>query len=260
MLNMLSHGRRSNCNTKFASSGIFKKDETLDLIATQRINKGGVLHYDFDPSKPETEILVDYGVIDPYAPKKGTELTLSLSEDDFNFGDKADIVEEMANLSISHVFTVGGGEDGEGAAEVISEDVFAFLRLVQLKDADAFLLESVFRNDVWGFLQEPVSRENEANVCSSMIESCKQALGEFPTTIEEDQAILASMNTTKGSEASLHSHARTAVDARLLEKQSWQALLNFFLREKARLSVKEYYQERRLKSLGLLDMDGNSTY
>jgi [ribulose-bisphosphate carboxylase]-lysine N-methyltransferase len=91
-----------------------------------------------------------------------------------------------------------------------------------------------------------------------MIDSCKQALAEFPTTIEEDQGILESMKTN--SPSLLCSHARTAVEARLLEKQSWQALLNFFQREKARLSVKEYYQERRLKSLGLLDMDGNSTY
>lgn len=36
--------------------------------------------------------------------------------------------------------------------------------------ADVFLLESVFRNDVWSHMESPVSEENERNVCTSMIE------------------------------------------------------------------------------------------
>ena len=42
--------------------------------------------------------------------------------------------------------------------------------------ADAFLMEALFRNEVWGFMQLPVSRENEAAACHSMIEGCRSDL------------------------------------------------------------------------------------
>jgi hypothetical protein len=42
-------------------------------------------------------------------------------------------------------------------------DLFAFLRLVCVSGKDAFLLESVFRNDVWGFMQLPVGHSK--HVC-----------------------------------------------------------------------------------------------
>jgi [ribulose-bisphosphate carboxylase]-lysine N-methyltransferase len=39
--------------------------------------------------------------------------------------------------------------------------------------SDAFLLESLFRNDAWGFLLKPVSLENETAVFSSMMDGCR---------------------------------------------------------------------------------------
>lgn len=39
--------------------------------------------------------------------------------------------------------------------------------------ADAFLMEALFRNEVWGFMQLPVSKENEAGACRSMIDGCR---------------------------------------------------------------------------------------
>jgi len=42
--------------------------------------------------------------------------------------------------------------------------------------ADAFLLESLFRNDAWGFLLKPVSLENETAVFTSMMEGCRYEL------------------------------------------------------------------------------------
>lgn len=35
---------------------------------------------------------------------------------------------------------------------------------------DAFLLESIFRPDVWDFMCEPVSEDNERAVCDTMIQ------------------------------------------------------------------------------------------
>ena len=39
--------------------------------------------------------------------------------------------------------------------------------------ADAFLMEALFRNEVWGFMQLPISKENEGAACQSMIDGCR---------------------------------------------------------------------------------------
>lgn len=45
----------------------------------------------------------------------------------------------------------------------------AVLCCVLCTGGDVFLLESVFSNDVWGFMCEPVSEDNEKAVCSAMV-------------------------------------------------------------------------------------------
>ena len=53
---------------------------------------------------------------------------------------------------------------------------------------------------------------------------------------------------------------RLAARVRMGEKQALADALGFFSGIEARLDSMEYYQERRLRSLNLLDKDGNSTY
>lgn len=48
--------------------------------------------------------------------------------------------------------------------------------------------------------------------------------------------------------------------ARLGEKETLDVTLRYFEDRKSRLDQLEYYQERRLKGLGLLDDDGNNTW
>lgn len=55
---------------------------------------------------------------------------------------------------------------------------------------DAFLMEALFRNEVWGHMQVPVSRVNEEAVCQSMIDGCREALKAYPTSINEDLSLL----------------------------------------------------------------------
>ena len=47
------------------------------------------------------------------------------------------------------------------------------LKLRMPAGQDAFLMESLFRNEVWGHLEAPVSETNESAVYSSMIEGCR---------------------------------------------------------------------------------------
>ena len=51
-----------------------------------------------------------------------------------------------------------------------------FLRLVKLGTKDAFLLESVFRKDIWEFMSLPVSEPNERAVLETIASSCSKAL------------------------------------------------------------------------------------
>lgn len=47
-------------------------------------------------------------------------------------------------------------------------------------------MEAIFRNEAWGHMMVPVSRENEENVCTSMAGGCEQAVAAYPTTLADD--------------------------------------------------------------------------
>jgi len=47
-----------------------------------------------------------------------------------------------------------------------------FLRLLCVGGEDAFLLESIFRSEVWDFMNEPVSRTNEEAVNELLATRC----------------------------------------------------------------------------------------
>jgi len=251
LLNIASHSRRGNCEPRMSkpSGGLFgkKKDDGggLDLLAVKDIGQGEVLSFDFDPGKPETNLVVDYGTFDQEHPVVGMSMTVELRESDTFLEDKCDIL-EINSLQPTMVLTCE--ED-----ETLSDDFMAFLRLLHLGGEDSFLLEAIFRNEVWDYLQSPMSMENESSVCLSMISNCKGELSKLQnTTRAQDEALMA--------DASSSDACRGALLCRLVERRVLEYLLGYFQRENDDLPKKEYYHETRLKSLGLLDMDGNTTY
>ena len=120
--------------------------------------------------------------------------------------------------------------------------------------ADTFLLESVFRNDVWGHMNQPVSEANERLVCNKMIEGARLALSSYKSSIDQDLMMLRSGSVVKGSAM------EAALLIRLSEKEALDMSLRWFEERAALLPTLEYYQERRLKRLGLMDDKGNNTY
>ena len=50
------------------------------------------------------------------------------------------------------------------------QELRIFLRLLNIQNDDAFLLEALFRAEAWGLISEPVSKNNEAAVCTTMID------------------------------------------------------------------------------------------
>ena len=121
---------------------------------------------------------LDYGFIEPSTSARDAfTLTLEISESDDFYEDKLDIAESNG-LGGTAYFDIKLGQS-------LPPFLIPYLRLVALSGTDAFLLESIFRNAVWGHLELPVSRANEELICKVVRDACKSALSAYHTTIEE---------------------------------------------------------------------------
>ena len=168
---------------------------------------------------------------------KTCELLFELKEgDDPFFDDKEDILLQN-NLSLQMCFDLN--ESG-----VPSDELMQFLRLYLLKGQDAFLLEAVFRPDVWGFMGLPVSLPNEKSVYDYICKICTSTLAKFDSA---ETLTTNLQNTGDGRPDRL----KKAAGVRNVEKEILLKTLNRLERESTALDLKEYYQERRLKELQL---------
>lgn len=179
----------------------------------------------------------DYVLEHGFCPVKATktavaELTFEMDSEDNCYDDKLDILEfetyEQAPMDPVQSFDLVSepGEDGNPDPALMQ-----FARMMKLGGADSFLLESIFRKDVWGFMSMPVSETNELQAMNVITDKCQETLDEFadrPTGGPEmcDQVCEA-------------------------ERKALTKVLEFLNLEKEALDLKEYYQERRLKDLGL---------
>ena len=98
----------------------------------------------------------------------------------------------------------------------------------------------------------PISEENERAVYESMVSGCSAVLGAYPTKIDDDLAIVNGLTPAGDRE-------KMAAALRLGEKEVLEGTLRFFEERMGQLKDFEYYGERRLKRLGLLDRDGKPT-
>jgi [ribulose-bisphosphate carboxylase]-lysine N-methyltransferase len=257
----LSHARASstlgaNCELEVQSGVALGNlfgggQKALVVKATKSIAEGDPVCFDIAPGCTEGHVLLNHGTVDINAP--GTfAITLVLPEEDRFFDDKIDIL-EMNGLQASTEFILQTGAPPP-------ETMLAMLRLINLDNADAFLLESIFRNEVWGHVNLPVSEENESAVYESMMSGCAAVLQSYPTKIDDDIARLKVMKSIDKDALSIEDrNAMMAIALRLGEKEVLEATLRFFEGRMDILKDLEYYGERRLKRLGLLDKEGKPT-
>lgn len=223
----------------------------LTLRAPAIFQTGEQVLMQYGSDKSNAELALDYGLVEHKVDAQfvgGSErdslsLALEISPDDRFVDDKADIL-EMNGLECSMQFEL---MRGQGPPDVMT----TFLRLTSLAGSDSFLLEALFRNDAWGHLTLPVSRENEEAVCTSMLDGLKAALAGYNTSIEEDIELL--------DRGELSTRKEIAVVVRLGEKRVLEELQTWFEAHMAELDSLEYYAERRLRDLGLLDDKGYMT-
>mmetsp|Transcript_33591 Transcript_33591/g.73311 ORF Transcript_33591/g.73311 Transcript_33591/m.73311 type:complete len:494 (-) Transcript_33591:326-1807(-) len=225
--------------------GLFGGEPTAALVSANAAVAGEQVYMNYG-DKTNSQLLLDYGFVSTSmrAMEGSYLLSLTIPETDINFGDKADI-SELAGLAESWQFTL----KGRGGP---SDEMLTYLRLIQLQGTDSFLLESIFRDQAWPLISLPMSVENETAVCECMVEGCRAALAAYPTTIADDERALA--------EEGLSPRGRMAAVARMGEKRALLSTMGYFEQRIQLIPSLEYYQERRLKSLGLLDDEGESTF
>ncbi|RWW22157.1 hypothetical protein GW17_00013662, partial [Ensete ventricosum] len=230
------------------------------------------VYIQYDIAKSNADLALDYGFVEQRPDRDAYTFTLEISESDTFYGDKIDIAESNG-LDETAYFDIALGCP-------LPPLMLPYLRLVVLGGTDAFLLESVFRNTIWGHLELPVSRANEEAICRVVRQACKSALSAYRTTVEEVCIYLAfelflKIFSTKLTLWTVHSsyicnaqdekfmegdnldeRLRIAVCIRAGEKKVLQQIEGAFRERESELDVLEYYQERRLKDLGLVGEQG----
>ncbi|XP_031262371.1 fructose-bisphosphate aldolase-lysine N-methyltransferase, chloroplastic [Pistacia vera] len=222
-------------------AGLFSRDLLFSLRAPVSVKAGEQVLIQYDLNKSNAELALDYGFIESNSDRNAYTLTLEISESDPFFGDKLDIAESNG-LGETAYFDIVLGQP-------LPPTMVQYLRLVALGGTDAFILESIFRNTVWGHLDLPVSRDNEELICRVVRDACKSALSGYRTTIEEDGKLVEGGN--------LDPRLRIAVGIRVGEKRVLQQIDGIFKERELELDELEYYQERRLKDLGLVGEQGD---
>ena len=209
------------------------------------LTAGAEVYMNYGPRKIDNQLALDHGFTDAFASRPGYVLgPIAIPESDLNCFDKMDVL-EVGGLKEAPSFVLRAFEDPEPELRI-------FMRLLNLKGEDAFLLEAIFRAEAWGLISEPLSRLNEEEACGTMINGCEEALRGYTTRVEDDRKV--------AEDTSIGRRARLAARVSMGEKQALTDAMGYFSQIEARLDSMEYYQERRLRSLNLLDKDGNSTY
>jgi len=215
--------------------GTFGTTKGAEVLASKRYKQGDEVFLSHGP-KSAADYLLEHGFCPRDSWKTAvSEVTIEINPEDRFYEDKLDILEfetyDQAPMDPTQSFDVisAPGRDGEPDPAFMQ-----FARLVQLGNMDAFLLESIFRKEVWGFMAYPVSEQNEFKVVEMVVDMCEKSLNDMKDVEDSDSP-----------------NAKLCAQLRESESKALKRTLEFMLREKEALDLKEYYQERRLKDLGL---------
>ncbi|WOK96828.1 hypothetical protein Cni_G05536 [Canna indica] len=241
LINHNSSITKEESSWEIKGKGLFSRELIFSLRTPVFVKSGKQVFIQYDMAKSNADLALDYGFFDQRPVRDTYTLTLEISESDPFYGDKLDIAESNG-LSDTAYFDITQGCP-------LPPLMLPYLRLVALGGTDAFLLESIFRNSLWGHLELPVSRANEETICRVVRDACKSALSGYHTTIEEDEELMEGEN--------LDERLIIAVRVRAGEKKVLHQIENAFRDRESELDGLEYYQERRLKDLGLVGEQGD---
>ncbi|VFQ66670.1 unnamed protein product [Cuscuta campestris] len=221
------------------TNGLFSRDYLFSLRSPLPVKAGEQVFIQYDLNKSNADFVLDYGFIDSSPRRDSFTLNLEIPESDEFHGDKLDIAESNG-LGETAYFDIKLGQ-------CLPPQMLPYLRLVALAGPDVFLLESIFRNSIWAHLELPVSRANEQLICRVIRDACALTLSGYQTTLEEDE---------KMKQGNLSPRLEIAIGVRAGEKKVLRQIDNIFWEREEELDELEYYQERRLKDLGLVGDPG----
>jgi [ribulose-bisphosphate carboxylase]-lysine N-methyltransferase len=231
ILDMCNHDDNGN-EVQLGYMGTFNTLKGAELVTAVACKAGDEIFCSYGP-KSAADYLLEHGFCPDQCTRLAvSEVTIELDPDDRFYNDKLDILEcetyDQAPMDPAQTFDLVStpGCDGDPDTAMIQ-----FSRLCNLGGTDAFLLESIFRNEVWGFMELPVSEQNELSVINSITAICQAALDEF------DKCPIG------GPEI--------CTKVRDIERKALTSTKDYLLREREALDLKEYYQQRRLKEMGL---------
>jgi len=212
--------------------GAFGTTKGAEVAASRAYKEGEEVFFSYGP-KSAADYLLEHGFCPRNSLKTAvSEVILEIDPDDRWNDEKLDILEfetyDQAPMDPTQSFDVisAPGRDGEPDPAMMQ-----FARLSKLNSMDAFLLEGIFRKEVWGFMALPVSESNELAVVEEISEICESSLEDLNQCPDGGPEICTQLRES--------------------EIKALKRTLEFILREKEALDLKEYYQERRLKDLGL---------
>ncbi|KMZ71059.1 [Fructose-bisphosphate aldolase]-lysine N-methyltransferase,chloroplastic [Zostera marina] len=228
------------CPWEIGTKGIFSQKLFFSLKTPVYVKAGDQVFIQYDLDKSNAELALDYGFIENNPNRNTYTLTLEIAESDPFYDDKLDIAESNGMGKTAYFDIVLG--------QPLPTQMLPYLRLAALGGTDAFLLESIFRKPVWDHLELPVSQSNEEFICKVIRKACESALSAHQTTIEQDERIMEQGN--------LDPRLGIAVGIRIGEKKILKMIDGIFQDRELELDILEYYQERRLKDLGLVGEQG----
>lgn len=226
----------------------FSKGRNLILSTSTKLSKGNnitlPIEEDSEMIASNADCVLERGYVldDESNDKRGhaIDLQFEISSLDRFFSDKENILNKLTSditpLQAIEKFYLKAADDR--GLWTPPDNLNPFLRLLCLSGGDAFLLEDVFRRDVWNFMQLPVSRLNEQAVCQLMIGACEDALDGY-----------ANDDSSNGVESLRKRMAKVVTDG---EKMILCAAKQYYEQAEKSLDVLEFYGERRLKALDLL--------
>jgi [ribulose-bisphosphate carboxylase]-lysine N-methyltransferase len=231
VMDMCNHADECN-EVQVGFMGAFGTTKGVQLLATKPYKAGEQVFCSYGP-KSAADYLMEHGFCPEQCWKTAvSELTFEIEAEDRFRDDKLDILEndtyDQAPMDPVQSFDVVSAVGRDSAPDPA---MMQFVRFCKLGSMDAFLLESIFRSEVWGFMELPVSEVNELQVVRTICEVCERALNDLQDCPPGGPEICTKLRES--------------------ETQALTRSLEYLKREQEALDLKEYYQERRLKDLGL---------
>lgn len=225
--------------------GLFKAGpDCVSLVATGGLSEGESVTITYG-GQTSGELFITYGFLQEPVPATAM-LRFAIDEEDPNYDDKLDIIDE-AGVNEEETFIVS--EEACENDQGLAEELLAFLRLKWVILKDSFLLESCLIGKMWAeekYLFKPISEKNEYAALDDVLAYVRETLDRFASagcTVGDD--------LYTASKAAKNSRDYVIASLRYAERRALEAALRAINQKIAEVASLDFYQERRLTSLGL---------